>query len=375
MDDVFALCSFKTPLEGSPEALRVILGAGLPANIKYGELRDTTEFDPESGLLHLICTYVETSEQTKAALDMIDILFEFGANWLLLDGHNRTAGCIAFSRGKSDLYQKFVRAGIRTEIVLQSLLEDDSDGEASESDQDGAAKSALLALEGHNKSFLGDKLEYDQHSLKTTENDGVMMDWETPIMERSAALITKAGGSVLNIGFGMGIIDSFIQKLKPRTHYIVEAHPDVLNRMRQTGWYDAPNVVVLEGTWKEVLPKLIDQHIHLDGIYYDTFSEHYKDMLQLFDMVVALLNFDGVFSYFNGLGADRQVCYDVYKDVARYNLKDYGLQLEFETMPVCVASSEWENIKRSYFKLSEYALPIVTFAEQLEDEEGDLIEH
>lgn len=370
MDDVFALCSFKTPLEGSTGALRAILGAGMPVNIKYGELRHSAEFDPQSGLLHLICEYVDTSEQMKVALVMVDILFEFGANWLLLDGQNRTPGCIAFSRAKHELYQKFVRAGARTEVVLQSLLESNSDNDRAEANSEDAT---IKSLEGHNKTFLGDKLKYDKHSLQTTESDGVMMDWETPIMERSAALITKAGGSVLNIGFGMGIVDGFIQKHNPKKHYIVEAHPDVLRRMKQTGWYDKPNVVVLEGTWKKVLPKLVDEHIHLDGIYYDTFSEYYKDMLELFDMVVGLLNFDGVFSYFNGLGADRQVCYDVYKEVAGYNLQDYGLQLRFEALPVSIAASEWNNIKRAYFKLNEYALPIVTFKDQLEEEEGELL--
>lgn len=41
-----------------------------------------------------------------------------------------------------------------------------------------------------------------------------MMGWETPLMERHAAIICAAGGDVLNVGFGMGIIDGFIQQHK-----------------------------------------------------------------------------------------------------------------------------------------------------------------
>lgn len=39
-----------------------------------------------------------------------------------------------------------------------------------------------------------------------------MMDWETPLMERHAAIICASKGDVLNVGFGMGIVDAFIQQ-------------------------------------------------------------------------------------------------------------------------------------------------------------------
>lgn len=39
-----------------------------------------------------------------------------------------------------------------------------------------------------------------------------MMGWETPLMERHAEVICSGGGDVLNVGFGMGIIDGFIQQ-------------------------------------------------------------------------------------------------------------------------------------------------------------------
>jgi protein arginine N-methyltransferase 2 len=41
-----------------------------------------------------------------------------------------------------------------------------------------------------------------------------MMDWEAPLMERHAAIICQGGGNVLNVGFGMGIIDGCIQQHK-----------------------------------------------------------------------------------------------------------------------------------------------------------------
>ena len=34
------------------------------------------------------------------------------------------------------------------------------------------------------------------------------------------------GKDVCNIGFGLGLIDGELQQLKPRSHTIIEAHPD-----------------------------------------------------------------------------------------------------------------------------------------------------
>ena len=46
----------------------------------------------------------------------------------------------------------------------------------------------------------------------------VMMRWETPIMEKSAAFVCENGGDILEIGFGMGIASDAIQTHQPATH-------------------------------------------------------------------------------------------------------------------------------------------------------------
>lgn len=379
MDDVFALCAMQTPVEGALEALDAILKAGMPANIRVGELRDTSAFDQKAGLQHLVCAYA-TEDRYPLGVAMIDKLFEFGANWMLLDSMDNTPGDIAFKLNKQPLYKRFVEAGFRSEILLQRFAESDDENDlvdlsasaAAAADQAATGSDAKTSVEGNTSRYLQTELHYDAHSLKTSASDGVMMDWEEPIMRRSAQIITKPGGVVLNIGFGMGIIDGYIQQLSPGRHYIIEAHPTVLQRMKAEGWQDKKNVIVLEGTWKSVLPQLLEDGVRFDGIYYDTFSEHYRDMLILFDYVVGLLNFDGTFSFFNGLGADRQVCYDVYKRVSRFNLQDYGFSLTFEDVPV--EPVDWQGVKYEYFKLNAYALPIVRFANSLEEEEGELLE-
>ena len=46
---------------------------------------------------------------------------------------------------------------------------------------------------------------------KDDKEDAVMMSWETELMKEHAQLICFNKGSVLNVGHGMGIVDTAIQ--------------------------------------------------------------------------------------------------------------------------------------------------------------------
>lgn len=230
-------------------------------------------------------------------------------------------------------------------------------------------------------AYLATPLEYVDGALVTKEQkDGVMMAWESDLMRLGCEALFKGGNTdegpdpevnVLNIGFGMGIIDTMIAKKGPTKHYICEAHPDVLRKLREDGWYDKPNVVVLEGRWQDNLDALLSSGVFFNGIYYDTFSEHYLDMLELFDYIVGLLKPHGVFSFFNGLGADRQVVYDVYRRLVELDLANYGLQVNFSDVPVPKETliktegeadkSVWDDVKRSYWSCPVYYHPEARF--------------
>lgn len=134
--------------------------------------------------------------------------------------------------------------------------------------------------------LLGFKLPWCQQANSTTivrrEGNGVMMGWETGIMDRTASLLCEAHPNasnlrVLNVGHGLGIVDSLLQKYgSPARHVIVEAHPDVLKHMREKGWYDRPGVEIFEGQWQDWLKQATEQGDMFDVVYWDTFSEHYR---------------------------------------------------------------------------------------------------
>ncbi len=169
--------------------------------------------------------------------------------------------------------------------------------------------------------------------------EGVMMDWETDLMRRHAEIICRGGGDVLNVGFGMGIVDGFIQEhqvplrlppsrcpvapvdpksdwvlararhrhlhlglsaqdamralpacacspdachacrpcenpnhtpppppthpptppwgsLQPRSHTIIEAHPDVYAYACSQGWDKRPGVRLVHGRWQDVIDQV-----------------------------------------------------------------------------------------------------------------------
>lgn len=104
--------------------------------------------------------------------------------------------------------------------------------------------------------YLDDRVSFSEDKLMDSNSKAVMMAWEKPLMEAHAKAICSVGGHILNIGFGMGLVDTAIQQYSPASHTIVEAHPEVYERMLRTGWGEKNNVKIVLGRWQDVLPQL-----------------------------------------------------------------------------------------------------------------------
>jgi protein arginine N-methyltransferase 2 len=324
----------------------------------------------------------EPQADLQAAVATVKILFENGAIWNDLDANGETPGCIAHRLNLKELYELCVDAGVRAELLLsrleqyQVLGDSDSDEDMDEADEEVAVGEAVVADEDlestQNPTYLSSALTFDRNKLVDGADNGVMMEWETTLMRRSAEkLVPKTGLRVLNVGHGMGIIDGFFQDKAPKAHHIIEAHPDVLVRMKQQGWDQKAGVVIHEGRWQDVVPKLLGSGVLFDAIYFDTFAEEYKALREFFsESVIGLLDpaggedgEGGKFGFFNGMGADRQVCYDVYGKIAEMDLYEAGFDTEWESIavPDLDASGEWEGVKRKYWALDTYKMPTCSF--------------
>lgn len=229
----------------------------------------------------------------------------------------------------------------------------------------------------NSEAYLRSKLTYTDGKLVDDDGNGVMMAWETDIMRRSVdALLPgkEPGKRILNIGFGMGIIDTMFAETKPAVHHVIEAHPGVWEHISSPGskfgsaWEaSAPKpgaFKIHKGKWQEVCQQLIEQGQTYDAIYFDTFGEDYSQLRMFFtELIPSLLDGEGRFGFFNGLGADRAICYDVYTKVAELHLTDAGLDVDWDVIDVDMShlaeagKGEWKGVKRRYWTLDSKCLP------------------
>ncbi|KAL2161596.1 hypothetical protein VTH06DRAFT_8158 [Thermothelomyces fergusii] len=332
----------------------------------------------------------------EAAAKVVRELLLWGAIWNDVDDRNETPACVAHRLGRTDLYDLCVEAGVRAEMLF-SLMEgyeelgsadgedqgdDDGDegAEVIDLDADAGADAGVVVVgedgeeapqlppkpdteaEVTSEAYLRSKLTYSDGKLVDDDGNGVMMAWETDIMRRSVdALLPggEPGKRILNVGFGMGIIDTMFAETKPSKHHIIEAHPGVLEHIARPG---------SRGRWQDVCQQLLAEGQVYDAVYFDTFGEDYAQLRLFFtEFIPALLDGQGRFSFFNGLGADRLVCYDVYTKVVELHLADAGLDVDWEVIGVDMSNlaeagkGEWEGVKRRYWTLDKYRLPICTF--------------
>jgi protein arginine N-methyltransferase 2 len=345
------------------------------------------------------------------AADVVKELFLSGAIWNDLDTAGETPGCLAWRLGRRELYTLVVEAGVRAELLLGLMggyeeLDSKEDEEEEEEEEEeinegeDASKQNGNTTNGHSgpeseveeevpkryvnsEDYLKSALQFEDGKLLDEDANGVMMAWETDIMRRSVDLLlphNRTGARILNVGFGMGIIDRMFHATSPLSHHIIEAHPAVLAKIAEEGsdfgpaWESsAPEggkYVVHAGRWQEVLPKLLEDGEVFDCIYFDTFGEDYSQLKLFFsEFVTGLLSPDGRFGFFNGLGADRRVCYDVYSRVVELDLCEAGMDVEFTDVPVDIeglglgkeGEGEWKGVRRRYFAIDRYRLPVCTF--------------
>jgi protein arginine N-methyltransferase 2 len=340
----------------------------------------------------------QQEQEIEAAVRTMKLLFENGAIWNDLDANNETPGCIAYRLGLKELYELCVDAGVRAELLLSRMDQyqllmgadsDEEDEEEEEEEEEAEGGEPVEVEDGvevldlnqgdaqgdestENPNYLASNLTFDRDRLLDADANGVMMEWESTLMRRSAELLVPTPGlRVLNVGHGMAIIDSIFQEKQPKSHHIIEAHPDVLKRMKEQGWYEKPGVVIHEGRWQDIVPGLVEKGEMFDAIYFDTFAEEYKALREFFsEHVIGMLDpaggpggDGGKFGFFCGMGADRQVAYDVYNKIVEIDLFEAGFDTEWETIsvPDLEEQGEWEGVRRKYWALPNYKLPTCSF--------------
>ncbi len=129
------------------------------------------------------------------------------------------------------------------------------------------------------QDFSGCRMEYgkDAQGKEVLLKDGkfqVMMEWEKPYMIACIDAL-KPFGDVLEIGFGLGYSAEHIQSYHPKSHTIVEFHPEVAKRARE--WArNFPHVTIVEDTWQNALQSLG----LFDAIFFDDYPLESEEEMQ-----------------------------------------------------------------------------------------------
>lgn len=268
-------------------------------------------------------------------VDVVKVLLRHGAIWNAVDANGITAAQVAWSMNHEKCYRAIFEEGVRQTFLLNAL-QAQRDDQAEEEDEeeeeqagpsdakraktDDAAGTAIASADGTSltlkpssldvandtAAYLSTPLRFvpdplGQVRCLDADNNMVMAPWETDIMQLSASLLCSnqpEGFSVLNVGFGLGIIDTLLQTYRPARHVIIEAHPDAIAYAKQLGFDHMPGVELFHGRWEDWIhdsdaPEHVAKMEQLgtfDAVYWDTYSQDYADIKRFFEALPNLLN-------------------------------------------------------------------------------------
>jgi guanidinoacetate N-methyltransferase len=160
--------------------------------------------------------------------------------------------------------------------------------------------SDVMYIDYHQSDWPTAPAKYSDEELRILGHI-VMQRWETPYMQELARIASSKGGTVLELGFGMGISAAFIQSCNIGRHIIIEANSEVAQMARDFAREALRFVEVLEGLWEDHINQIPDGS--LDGILFDTYplqeTELYQNHFSFFPYAYAKLRKGGIFTYYS----------------------------------------------------------------------------
>ena len=175
--------------------------------------------------------------------------------------------------------------------------------------------------------FKDTTLIFEDTQIITDDGRPIMMDWEAPIMEKSAEYICESKGDILEIGFGMGICADYIQAQGVNSHTIVEIHPQIIDKLKI--WANGKsNVTIVEGDWNSV-----GGLSTYDGIFLDTFGD--DNFFNFKDLALSKVKDGGKITYWNNFEEER-------------NEHSFD-SISFEQISVTPAINNYTDISSKYY--------------------------
>ena len=204
-------------------------------------------------------------------------------------------------------------------------------------------------------AYLDQQAPLTEGVLWDAHNCAVMMPWEGELMNRSAAYVTAGSKrAILNVGFGLGLVDTAIAQAAPQRHVIVEAHPQQVKRAQQ--WAEGRDgVTIVSSMWQEADLAALGP---FDGVYFDTYEETVDEF---FDLLPAIMAPGGHFSFFNGYQPQCLIRHLSYTGYLQSRLSQYGLDCDFVPVPISNSDSTWDAVEFPYWLHDVILLPQCIF--------------
>lgn len=167
----------------------------------------------------------------------------------------------------------------------------------------------LTALDRQSAAFVAGATQntFSDRTQAILSDQEIMEDWQVPVMQAMANVVTESHGDVLEIGFGRGISSAMIQEQEVHSHTIIECNDAIVDRFHQ--WkenFQGKDIRIVHGLWQDVMEGLG----HFDGIFFHTYplnDEEYMNYVHgsvtfaghFFDTAARHLRPGGVFTYFS----------------------------------------------------------------------------
>ncbi len=167
--------------------------------------------------------------------------------------------------------------------------------------------------------------------------EAVMHIGEKELMKHLGKLVSKNGGAILEVGFGMHLSADAIQSNpNVKSHTIIEIHPEIYKRAIE--WSkNKPNVNIILGDWIDVIPTLNKKY---DGILHDTHRD--INTFKFLDCVKNVSNVDCIVGLFQCKQFDKRF------NAVRFHIK----KDEFDSLPYK---------QNGTFEHNQYELKYTTF--------------
>jgi guanidinoacetate N-methyltransferase len=167
----------------------------------------------------------------------------------------------------------------------------------------------LQALDKSAARFVRGKPEIslDDRTQKILSDDEIMEEWQIPLMQAMAEVVTESHGNILEIGFGCGVSATMIQEQQVLSHTIIECNNSVVERFFE--WkelFKDKKINLVHGLWQDT----IDDLGLFDGIFFHTYPLNEEEYMKnvhgratfaehFFETAGEHLRPGGVFTYFS----------------------------------------------------------------------------